>query len=117
MSNDTRPASPLYGIWNAVKNENEWEKHRWMEWWPSQAAAFRSMHERLAPATIDSTVGNVCPTWYVFRDNAGGNQFYGSTDGSCITLYATPNAAQPCGIIEFGPRGGLRRRAYATADR
>jgi hypothetical protein len=105
----------LYGIWNAVKNEDEWNERRWMEWWPSQAAAFRSMRERLCPETVDFTRGNVCVARHVFQEDREDAQFYGSRDGSCIVLYESPDAPEPCEVIEFGPRGGLRRRPYTPA--
>lgn len=69
------PGKILYGIWNPVKNEDEWNERRWMEWWPSQADMFRSMRQRLCPDD-------------------------------------RPDAKEPCEIIDFGPRGGLRRRPY-----
>lgn len=96
----------LYGIWNAVKN---------MEWWPSQAAAFRSMRERLCPERVDFTRGNQCVARHVFQEDREDAQFYGSRDGSCIVLYESPDAPEPCAVIEFGPRGGLRRRPYTPA--
>jgi hypothetical protein len=105
----------LYGIWNAVKNEDEWNERRWMEWWPSQAAAFRSMRERLCPERVDFTRGNVCVARHVFQEDREDAQFYGSRDGSCIVLYESPDAPEPCEVIEFGPRGGLRRRPYTPA--
>lgn len=110
------PGKILYGIWNAVKNEDEWNERRWMEWWPSQADVYRSMHQRLAPKKVDFKVGNVCVARHVFQPDRQDAQFYGSKDGSCILLYTTPDAAHPSEIIEFGPRGGLRRRPYATAS-
>ena len=107
----------LYGIWNAVKNEDEWNERRWMEWWPSQAAMYRSMRERLAPAygTTDPINGNQSLARHVFREDRPDAQFYGSKDGSCILLYPTPDADRPTEIVEFGPRGGLRRRPYTPA--
>lgn len=109
------PGKALYGIWNAVKNEDEHNERRWMEWWPSQAAMYRSMRERLRPETIDFKVGNVCVARHVFREDREDAQFYGSKDGSCILLYETPDADQPSEIVEFGPRGGMRRRPYTPA--
>ncbi|WP_141746061.1 hypothetical protein, partial [Streptomyces sp. EN27] len=103
----------LYGIWNAVKNEDEWNERRWMEWWPSQADAFRSMRQRLCPDKVDFTTGNQCLARHIYQPDRPDAQFYGSKDGSCILLYDNPDADQPCEIIDFGPRGGLRRRAYA----
>lgn len=107
------PGKVLYGIWNAVKNEDEWNERRWMEWWPSQAAVFRSMRERLCPERVDFTTGNQCLARHVFREDREDAQFYGNKAGSCILLYERPDAEQPCEIIDFGPRGGLRRRPYA----
>lgn len=111
------PGKILYGIWNPLKDELEGNDRKWMEWWPSQAAAFRSMRERLAPApgTMDFTTGNQSIARHVFREDREDAQFYGSKDGSCILLYERPDADQPCEIIEFGPRGGLRRRPYQPA--
>lgn len=106
----------LYGIWNAVKNEDEHNERRWMEWWPSQAAMFRSMRERLCPDVVDFTTGNRCVARHVFQEDREDAQFYGSKDGSCILLYETPDAEKPCEIVEFGPRGGLRRRSYVAAQ-
>ncbi|MEZ7005711.1 hypothetical protein [Streptomyces sp. AD55] len=108
--------SKLYGIWNAVKNEDEWNERRWMEWWPSQAALYRAMHERLAPApgTMDFTVGNQCPARHVFQEDRPDAQFYGSKPDSCILLYSAPDADHPSEIVDFGPRGGLRRRPYVS---
>lgn len=103
----------LYGIWNAVKNEDEWNERRWMEWWPSQADAFRSMRQRLCPEKVDFTTGNQCLARHIFQPDREDAQFYGSKDGSCILLYEHPDSKQPCEIIDFGPRGGLRRRPYA----
>lgn len=109
------PGKILYGIWNAVKNEDEWNERRWMEWWPSQAAVFRSMRERLRPAKVDFKVGNVCLARHVFQADREDAQFYGDKAGSCILLYERPDAPEPCEIIEFGPRGGIRRRPYQPA--
>ena len=103
----------LYGIWNPVKNEDEWNERRWMEWWPSQADAFRSMRQRLCPEKVDFTTGNQCLARHIYQPDRPDAQFYGSKDGSCILLYENPDADQPCEIIDFGPRGGLRRRPYA----
>jgi hypothetical protein len=109
------PGKILYGIWNAVKNEDEWNERRWMEWWPSQADAFRSMRQRLCPERVDFTTGNQCLARHIYQPDREDAQFYGSKDGSCILLYETPDAKEPCEIIEFGPRGGLRRRPYTPS--
>lgn len=106
------PGKILYGIWNAVKNEDEHNERRWMEWWTSQADLYRSMRSRLAPAQVDFKVGNICLARHVFQADRPDAQFYGSTDGSCILLYETPDAEMPYEVVEFGPRGGLRRRPY-----
>lgn len=106
------PGKILYGIWNAVKNEDEHNERRWMEWWPSQAAAFRSMRERLMPAKVDFTTGNISVARHVFQPDREDAQFYGSKAGSCILLYERPDSKEPCQVIDFGPRGGLRRRPY-----
>lgn len=107
------PGKVLYGIWEPVKTEPA-NGRPWMEWWPSEASAFRSMRERLAPppGTMDFTKGNQCPARHVYRPDRDDAQFYGSKDGSCILLYERPDAKEPSEIIEFGPRGGLRRSSY-----
>ncbi|MEW2393147.1 hypothetical protein AB0933_32780 [Streptomyces venezuelae] len=107
----------LYGIWNPVKNDGEWNERVWMEWWPSQAALFRSMRKRLAPpyGTTDPVKGNQDPARHVFREDRHDAQFYGSRAESCILLYERPDGDQPVEIVDFGPRGGVRRRPYTPA--
>lgn len=107
------PGKILYGIWNPVKDE-PYNERRWMEWWPSQAAMFRSMRERLCPEKVDFTRGNQCVARHVFQPDREDAQFYGSKDQSCILLYERQDAQEPCEIVDFGPRGGLRRRPYAS---
>jgi hypothetical protein len=110
----------LYGIWNPVKNEDEWTERRWMEQWPSQAALHRSMRERIAPSMRtppepnDFTAGNISPARHVFQADRPDAQFYGTYADSCIALYEHPDAERPVEIVEFGPRGGLRRRPYSV---
>lgn len=110
------PGKVLYGIWNAVKNEDEANERRWMEWWPSQADMFRSMRERLTPTKVDFTTGNRCLARHVYRADRPDAQFYGSREGSCILLYERPDAPDPSEIVDFGPRGGLRRRPFARQN-
>lgn len=115
-STTTPPAGALYGIWHPVKEEPTAGPAA-MEWWPSQAALFRSMRQRLTPAhgTTDPINGNQDPARHVFQPDRPDAQFYGRKDSCCILLYASPDDDRPSEIVEFGPRGGLRRSPYTPS--
>ncbi|MDX2800132.1 hypothetical protein [Streptomyces scabiei] len=121
MSKTTNPVQPgsdtvLYGVWNPVKNEPDSNGRRWMEWWASETDAFQSMRDRLSPTLegrkADFATGNQCLARHVYQQDRPDAQFYGSRDASCILLYERPDAEQPSEIIDFGPRGALRRSPY-----
>lgn len=96
-------STTVYGSWTPGKDEPPCNP---MEAWPSMRAAERSLRERLAPPVL--TVSK-CSTYYVSRPRQDDAQFYGSKDSSGIYLYETPGADKPHAILEFGPRGGIRR--------
>ncbi|WP_329492496.1 hypothetical protein OG618_37015 (plasmid) [Kitasatospora sp. NBC_01246] len=94
-----------------------------LEWWPSHRAAEQALRERLGaqPATIDGIARST-------QNLADGRtladaQFYGDRR-SRIYLYAVtgrpghgprPESA-PYGMLEFGPRGGIRFRNLAGVE-
>lgn len=103
------PKTALFGLWDPVKEEGKPVNNRsWMEWWPSQRAAERSMRERIYPGGAVTIISAARHTSRPDREDA---QFYGSIASSCIYLYDTPDAPEPHAVMEFGPRGGIRVRA------
>lgn len=97
-------STTVYGSWTPVKDEPPCNA---MEVWPSMRAAERCLRERLAPPVM--TI-RPCSTYYVSKPRRDDEQFYGSEEGSGIYLYETPDADEPHAMLEFGPRGGIRKK-------
>jgi hypothetical protein len=104
--NHYEESTMIYGIWDPLKDEPGPHNDRSrMEWWPSMAAAHRSMRARLYPGGATTAVD---AARYVHREDRLDAQWGGSTDQSCIYLYETPDSDQPNALVEFGPRGGIQ---------
>lgn len=95
----------VYGSWTPGKDESPCNP---MEAWPSMRAAERALRDRLAPRPLSISR---CTTYYLDRPQRDDAQFYGSKDNSAIFLYDEANADAPTGVLEFGPKGGIRRTA------
>ncbi|MEU9014232.1 hypothetical protein AB0D12_31575 [Streptomyces sp. NPDC048479] len=93
----------VYGVWEPVMHEPSSNP---MEWWPSMTAAKSALRERLHQPGVTTTSHQ--------RLTDGRNrpdaQFYGTPGLCCIFLYDTPDAVEPTGILDFGPKGGVRTR-------
>ncbi|MFF2572683.1 hypothetical protein [Streptomyces sp. NPDC058084] len=112
-----------WGVWEPIAEDTYPRGSvyaRPLEWWPSGRAAEASLRAR-SPRQPGTT--NVDPERRangLVKDDA---QFYGNGQ-SAIFLYevegepgADPRpAGTPYAVLEFGPRGGVRRRALAPSD-
>lgn len=119
----TRTArSRVWGVWEPVPDEAVplgQPYARPLEWWPSQRAAEASLRNRVQynPGTENIDIERRADG--TTRTDA---QFYAGTD-SALFLYevqgepgADPRPARsPYGVLEFGPRGGVRYRALPAA--
>lgn len=116
--------SRIWGVWAPVSEETALlggPYARPLEWWLSARAAEASLRARVqhAPGQINTDTERLADSQV--RPDA---QFYGG-EQSAIFLYevcgepsADPcPAAAPYAVLEFGPRGGVRRRTYVTAGR
>lgn len=106
-----------WGVWEPIAEDTyprDSPYARPLEWWPSGRAAEASLRAR-SPRKLGTT--NIDPERRadgLVRDDA---QFYGNQQ-SAIFLYevegepgAAPRpAGTPYAVLEFGPRGGIRRR-------
>lgn len=116
--------SRTWGVWAPVPEEAAplGEPYaRPLEWWPSARAVEASLRAR-----VQRTPGRINTDTERRADGTlhGASQFYGG-EQSAILLYevsgepgADPRpAAAPYAVLEFGPRGGVRRRTLVTAGR
>ncbi|MFG2623232.1 hypothetical protein ACGFXC_37060 [Streptomyces sp. NPDC048507] len=122
----TRTARPIHtrtwGVWTPVPEEAAplgAPYARPLEWWPSVRAAETSLRARVqtSPGSVNTDVERRADG--TVRTDA---QFYGGP-GSAVLLYAVTGepgaepvpAAAPYAVLEFGPRGGVRRRRLTPA--
>lgn len=114
-----------WGVWAPVRDEAVplgQPYARPLEWWPSERAVSASLRARVqrTPGSVNTDTerradGRVLPD----------AQFYASEEGSAVFLYAVEGepgedprpAAGPYAVVEFGPRGGVRRRTLAPAGK
>ncbi|MFF9070473.1 hypothetical protein ACF09E_34525 [Streptomyces sp. NPDC014891] len=112
-----------WGVWEPIADDiypRDSVYARPVEWWPSGRVAEASLRARSPrqPGTTNTDAERRADG--VNRSDA---QFYGS-EQSVIFLYevdgepgANPRPADtPYAVLEFGPRGGVRRRALAPSD-
>ncbi|MFJ9380217.1 hypothetical protein [Streptomyces sp. NPDC101455] len=91
-----------------------------LEWWPSESAAAASLRARVqrTPGTVNTDTERQADG--TMRTDA---QFYAGRE-SAVFLYEVTGepgfqpaaAAVPYTVLEFGPRGGVRRRDLAGAE-
>lgn len=113
----------VWGMWEPVPDEAVppgQQFARPLEWWPSQRAAEASLRARVPDVIgVENTDVERRADGTVRTDA----QFYGGR-GSAIFLYRVlgePGAGQlpekrPYAVLEFGPRGGIRRRPLTRAQ-
>jgi hypothetical protein len=100
----------VFGIWDPMKDEPSNDR-TCMERWPSMRAAQAALRDRIAPGYPAIPR---CRTRYINRPAQDNAQFYGSKDSSCIHLYRNQADPQPYALLEFGPRGGIRKAATTS---
>lgn len=96
-------STTVHGSWTPSKDEPPCNPR---EAWPSMRAAELSLRERLTPPVLGSSR---CRTYWLDRPRQDDAQFYGSKQESGIFLYKDADTDKPFAILEFGPRGGIRR--------
>jgi hypothetical protein len=108
----------VWGVWGPVPEEAVplgQPYARPLEWWASPAAVKDSLRARVqrSPGSVNTDVERRADG--TVRDDA---QFYAGL-GSAVFLYTVEGepgsdprpAPAPYAVLEFGPRGGVRRRA------
>lgn len=100
-----KPKTAVYGVWEPVKTEPA-NGTKWMEWWPSMRAAHASMRARIYRGGGFPVVD---PARHVNREDRADAQWGGSVTQSCLFLYESPDAPEPHAMLDFGPRGGVRK--------
>lgn len=111
-------SSRTWGMWTPVPDEAAQLGEPYanpLEWWPSGRAAEAALRSRVPAAVGTANTDTMRRADGIVRTDA---QFYGGP-GSVIFLYevegepgADPHPAPaPHAVLEFGPRGGIRRRA------
>ncbi|MFI9598970.1 hypothetical protein ACIHCX_03645 [Streptomyces sp. NPDC052043] len=93
----------VYGVWEPVSYETITNRK---EWWDTLDDAKAALRERLSRPG-QTTVSRQRLVDGTERVDA---QFYGTPGLCAIFLYETPDAAEPYVLLDFGPRGGVRKR-------
>ncbi|GGU11342.1 hypothetical protein [Streptomyces lateritius] len=116
-------APRTWGVWEPIAEDTSPRDSiyaRPLEWWPSGRAAEASLRAR-SPRKPGTT--NIDPERRADGLTKTDAQFYGN-EQSAIFLYevegepgANPRpAGTPYAVLEFGPRGGIRRRDLTPPD-
>jgi len=115
-------ARRTWGVWEAVADEATVQGEpfaRPLEWWPSERAAEASLRARVPRTTGSANTDTERRADGTVRTDA---QFYAGRE-SVVFLYEVTGepgsgpvpAAAPYAVLEFGPRGGVRRRDLVPA--
>lgn len=94
----------VYGVWEPVSYERITNGR---EWWNTLDDAKAALRERIN-RTGETVISRQQLVDGTVRPDA---QFCGSPGLCAIFLFETPDAEEPYALLEFDPKGGVRKRA------